>query len=372
MAQPRNVPLDVLRCIAIFLVMGRHFGYYTLWAKIGWVGVDLFFVLSGFLIAGLLFTEYRATRRISFGRFFWRRGLKIWPPFYIFVGTVAALFLLSRHPFPLRGFLSTVFFFQSYLARDSFLISHGPLTHLWSLSVEEHFYLLLPMVLIAIYRKNAFDADPFRGLPVMLALVAAVSLLLRLIEVGRGEHAELTHQRLDGLLAGVVLSYFYHFKKETFARFAGPWSVPIALVCCVPIAVLPDNSWTTQTLGLTTLWIGFAFLVAWSVESTVHQVGMLRPLFSLAAFVGSYSYSIYLWHMLLVPQFHALGGKSGAFWAAVSGSVAFGILAALLIERPALQIRDRLFPNPQALPGLVANSNQSLAQRPRPEKTEID
>jgi peptidoglycan/LPS O-acetylase OafA/YrhL len=75
----RNQSLDVLRALAVLLVMGRHFPYYALWGRVGWIGVDLFFVLSGFLISGLLFQEYKRTGMIDFWRFMFRRGLKIWP-----------------------------------------------------------------------------------------------------------------------------------------------------------------------------------------------------------------------------------------------------------------------------------------------------
>src|SRR5260370_31028003 len=81
----RNQSLDVLRGVAILLVMGRHFPYYRPWGKVGWIGVDLFFVLSGFLISGLLYQEYKTLGKIRFGRFVFRRGFKIWPPFYVFM-----------------------------------------------------------------------------------------------------------------------------------------------------------------------------------------------------------------------------------------------------------------------------------------------
>ena len=87
----RNQSLDVLRCVAILLVLGRHLDYYPLWSKIGWIGVDLFFVLSGFLVSGLLFHEFKEHGRINFRRFILRRGLKIWPAFYTYILITAAL-----------------------------------------------------------------------------------------------------------------------------------------------------------------------------------------------------------------------------------------------------------------------------------------
>src|SRR3990167_6747089 len=90
-SQTRLVQLDILRGIAVLLVLGRHIpmtqepvrGFLGWWMRAGWTGVDLFFVLSGFLVSGLLFQEYKRHGDIRLGRFFIRRGLKIYPAFYV-------------------------------------------------------------------------------------------------------------------------------------------------------------------------------------------------------------------------------------------------------------------------------------------------
>lgn len=81
----RNQAIDFLRGVAVALTIFRHFGVNLFLYKIGWVGVDLFFVLSGFLVSGLLFGEYKKTGGIDFPRFFVRRGLKIYPLFYLII-----------------------------------------------------------------------------------------------------------------------------------------------------------------------------------------------------------------------------------------------------------------------------------------------
>src|SRR5215472_7296705 len=86
----RNQSLDALRCIAVLLVVGFHLPYYRIWGTLGWIGVDLFFVLSGFLISGLLFPEYTTTGAIRLRRFLIRRGLKIYPAFYLLIGMAIA------------------------------------------------------------------------------------------------------------------------------------------------------------------------------------------------------------------------------------------------------------------------------------------
>jgi len=81
----RNKRLDILRCIAVLLVLLDHSGIHPFLTQTGWTGVDLFFVLSGFLISGLLFAEYKKRGAIDFKRFLIRRGLKIYPAFYTFL-----------------------------------------------------------------------------------------------------------------------------------------------------------------------------------------------------------------------------------------------------------------------------------------------
>jgi peptidoglycan/LPS O-acetylase OafA/YrhL len=106
----RNKRLDVLRCIAVVIVIAHHANLYHVATKTGWVGVDLFFVLSGFLISGLLYSEYKTHRAIDIKRFFIRRGLKIYPALGHVAGDngSAALVLEAFGPAPavsLRAFL---------------------------------------------------------------------------------------------------------------------------------------------------------------------------------------------------------------------------------------------------------------------------
>jgi peptidoglycan/LPS O-acetylase OafA/YrhL len=106
----------------------------------------LFFVLSGFLISRLLFAEYQEKGRIAFGRFAFRRGMKIWPPFYALSVLVLIVSFLNSEPHQwfLRPFLHDALFMDSYVP--------GTFGHFWSLAVEEHFYIFLPIVLFLMPR----------------------------------------------------------------------------------------------------------------------------------------------------------------------------------------------------------------------------
>src|SRR5215471_3226627 len=165
--QGRNLQLDLLRCLAILSVLVFHGtnSYNARWwwerliFRFGWTGVDLFFVISGFLISGLLFSEFQRRGQINFRRFAIRRALKLYPTLYVLVfGTT--LWRLIHAGFHHVGWiikpaLHDIFFVQSYFP--------GTYQHFWSLSVEEHFYILLPLALYFMLRKGGWgDNDPFR------------------------------------------------------------------------------------------------------------------------------------------------------------------------------------------------------------------
>src|SRR5689334_22577354 len=166
----RLVVLDGLRGIAILLVLGRHAGpgLRPLW-EFGWMGVDLFFVLSGFLVSGLLFHEYRRYGRIRPLWFLGRRGFKIYPAFYFLL--LVTWFWIGRG-FPLRFFLYEALFVQNYFGYIW--------DQTWSLAVEEHFYLGLTLMMWALARFQK-GTDPFRGLPWITAAILAFVLALRLV-----------------------------------------------------------------------------------------------------------------------------------------------------------------------------------------------
>ena len=214
----RNLELDFLRCIAILLVIGHHDGnmpsILSFWQIGGWIGVDLFFVLSGFLVSGLLFDEYKKTQKVDGIRFLIRRGMKIYPSFY-------ALIILSCI-FPLAGFYPSfsqifkeIFYVQNYFP--------GIWEHAWSLAVEEHFYILL-VITVSILIKNG-KPDALHRIPKLTLIIGIACLLFRIITyiVHPDFSSEInywpTHLRLDALAFGVWISYQKHFNPIWFIDY---------------------------------------------------------------------------------------------------------------------------------------------------------
>src|SRR5215469_12989174 len=122
----RSNAIDVLRALAVTLVFGAHLfpcpsetnqtlAFLTgAWGKVGWVGVDLFFVLSGFLVSGLLYREHQKYGQISASGFLIRRGLKIYPAFWLMIGVSIAVFAFSRGLPHIKSILSELLFLQNY------------------------------------------------------------------------------------------------------------------------------------------------------------------------------------------------------------------------------------------------------------------
>lgn len=357
----RLLALDILRAAAVLLVLGRHMRLapgdapawwrvpLELWQCGGWVGVDLFFVLSGFLVSGLLFREYQAHGRVAVGRFLVRRGLKIYPAFY---ALLAVTVLLDRvwlgRPTSLSHLAAEAAFVQNYFP--------GLWNHTWSLAVEEHFYLLIPCLVAAVARGRP-GPDPFRPLVVGGLGLLALVLVLRWGAVGAGSTAcsglARSHLRVDALGFGVLLSYLHHFHGGLLQAWVRPRR---AFLGCLGVLMLtPAFLWPLERtpwlghIGLTQFYVGSGLLLLATLQVPGAPGWVARKL----AVVGAHSYSIYLWHMAVLayglpllrralphPSGYAL--EMGIY---LGASLAVGILAGRLIEIPALRLRDRWFPS---------------------------
>lgn len=354
----RNKRLDILRCVAVLLVMGHHGFMKGIWQEVGWSGVDLFFVLSGFLISGLLFTEYRKTGAINLRRFFIRRGFKIYPAYWVLLLASALITLACHQHFYGALWLHEVLFIQNY--------ARGIWGHTWTLAVEEHFYVALPLLLLAMYRLSKNRKDPFWSVPYAFCILASVTLSMRYFAVHSPDYRSVfwrTHMRIDSLFFGVALSYFYHFHparvigtlQKRGTRLILEAATALFLGCCFGFTV---ESRFMQSFGLTLVYLGFGGLLmlcltAPEPRETFSPMSVAwQKLSEALAFVGMYSYSIYLWHFaVLIYGTNILKALSSVplspavlTWIYVAVSIPFGIVMARLIEFPVLRLRDKLFP----------------------------
>lgn len=330
----RNQSLDVLRGVAILLVLGGHsnYPYVSFWRATGGSGVELFFVLSGFLISGLLFSEYQRSGRIAVARFWIRRAFKIYPGFYVLLAVTTAVLTLAKQPEIMLGRAAffNIIFLQNYVP------SAGIVPQSWSLAIEEHFYFVLPLLLWLLARSRI--ANPFRSIPFIV--LASIPICWYLRYCADWNTYSQTHLRIDALLAGVGLSYWKHFAGRGFPRTSKLSYLALSLAILAPAFWIAFRG-QPGPLSYTFRFLGFAALLLWAEPRHASSF----PLTRFAAWVGRYSYSIYLWHMFAtgLPYF-VFGNTFIGLAAYLISAVVLGVTMAKLIEIPCMKLRDRLFP----------------------------
>jgi len=289
------------------------------------------------LVSGLLFDSIQRSGSAQARRFLIRRGFKIWPSFYLFLIVYAAIALLRGGPYPTRVLLDAASFTQNYTGNSDAALT----AHVWSLCVEEHFYLLLPLLFLAV----AFlGSKTPRAIAVVAMTSLPVCLLLRLRVAHDGEDLHQSHLLFDTLLFGVLLSYLYRFHREKFRLLGSGGFALLGMFCLLPILLGVRDTRFVQTIGVTSGTIGFGLLLCWVVDRWPVNLFASSALKGLSM-IGFYSYPIYLWHVIVrLVVFACIRSQLVGFWVYIAGSFALGAIVAQVTERPFLRVRDRFFP----------------------------
>ena len=365
-SERRLLGLDLLRSVAVLMILLSHMGpapkaygflHELHWAFIrgGWVAVDLFFVLSGFLVSGLLFDEHARHGHISFGRFFIRRGFKIYPPLFFMMGITYVMYV-SKYPLEFTDLLPWFAFLQNYLqpARDYLWGYWG---HTWTIANEEQFYLLLPFLLILLSRVS--KDRPFVAIPWIAGVVSLVCLGLRLwtdrLTPVYDTYTQRMpfHLRADSLFFGVLLSYLYHYHRARFTEIVSRFKLLffcLGVLFLMPALLFKEKVFFIHTFGLTVFYLGSGLLLASMLVHDFKSNRWMEPFVK----IGVYSYSIYLWHYplsnlyfsQLLEKLH-LPHLNWAAYAALhlAGCILAGVLASKGLEYPMLKLRDSLYPS---------------------------
>jgi peptidoglycan/LPS O-acetylase OafA/YrhL len=356
----RQPGLDLLRALAIIVVVVYHaalFGFKLPGRvdRFGWIGVDLFFVLSGYLIGGQLLAPLARNQRIKLGRFFSRRALRIMPAYFIVLAIYFLLPAWREYPEmsqPLWKFLLSV---QNIALHGGTAFSHA-----WSLAVEDQFYLALPFLLSFLCRRpRAAIIVPFLIIIGGIALRAFLAAQNPSVDGGvsfRGFQAWIyypTWTRLDPLVFGVVLAAIERFRPNWWQRL-----INCALWLWLPgLGLIVYALYLGETKNLTVVacvWqfpliaIGMAALLVCAVSP---RLPLCRVAIPGAAFIATIAYSAYLIQKLVingVEQFCTNHSIDLTSVAALLGVELCVYLAAtilfLSIERPVLLLRRRLAP----------------------------
>ncbi|RED56002.1 acyltransferase family protein [Cohnella lupini] len=306
--QNRYMPgLDGLRALALFAVMGYHL--HLDWASGGFLGVGVFFVLSGYLITDILLNQYRNERKLDL-KTFWLRRIKRLVPAMLFVLVVVTVFLLlfdGSRLLSLRGeVFSTVFFMNNWVMifhQVSYFESFGPpspIAHLWSLAVEEQFYLIWPMLLLLGIRLA-----PRRGsLALLIACGAAVSAIaMAVLYNPDGDPSRVyygTDTRAFALLIGALLAVIWP-SRQLGSLMSVKGKIMLELIGAAGLTVIIWMIWRTGEYDAFLYQGGFVLLslaTAFLLASLAHPSSRLGAAFGCKPlrWLGKRSYSIYIWH----------------------------------------------------------------------------
>lgn len=363
MKQPRHIPaLDGLRGLAILIVFMFHYGggvHSTVRAvqifgfinKGGWIGVTLFFVLSGFLITGILWDSF--DQPDWWRNFYVRRTLRIFPLYYASLVLVALAAALKGTFWPTLHLIWIPVFYLQDIPHLADLVDRIPsplrLFHFWSLAVEEQFYLIWPLLLF--FQRSRSRAQNF------CLAVFLFACLFRIFIWSFGpnpsQFSEFLVTRSGELAAGGWLAFAYRSPAWTrVIRFA-PLAAVLGLAGFVVSGILSGSFGTDgrlqMTLGLPCITIFFAALLVLAMRPGITQSLAEMPWLR---WLGGISYGIYVFHMLFLSSFVSVeqrmfGQRSylitnaALFLIAAVGSVAMAWLSFHFFESPFLKLKDR-------------------------------
>jgi peptidoglycan/LPS O-acetylase OafA/YrhL len=335
--------LDGLRGIAILLVLLHHAGI-TLIAG-AHIGVDIFFVLSGFLITALLCQEYERYGRISLKNFYIRRLLRLTPALALLLAVLGAYTIAAKSGAELVKTGKAIVFTALYLSDFALAFDFaklGALEHTWSLAIEEHFYLLYPLALVLLFGKRMSRRTVFA---IFSALIVVIAIHRAFLwgpisqEVNRVFYGFDT--RADGLLIGCLLGLAASWGKLPPVKWF--LAMPAALVLFFTIVFVSWDS-ALYSYGLPIINLSTALVLAFALTA---RPGFLAN--KTLVWIGTISYGLYLWHNLIFILVREKITES-PLGILVLGSIVSFICAALsyyLLEKPCLKLKER-FTTPSA------------------------
>jgi peptidoglycan/LPS O-acetylase OafA/YrhL len=345
----RTIPsLDGLRALSIIIVILSHgswyFGHGFEYSRFfnfvigdGTHGVAVFFVISGYLITTLLLREIRKTGTVSLKRFYFRRTMRIFPPFYVYMAVMGIFWAIHWIPEHWPSFLAAATYTWCYYPN-----AHGYyIHHTWSLSIEEQFYLLWPLSVLIFYRRQKLitvSVLMILGMPILRLLIYFVAPFLR------GTEYFMIHGWADTIMVGCLLALLKNQPRwEAWHRiYINGWTAAVMAITAFLFnpwlrTVLPRKPAGVFVLGIsptvTALCIGG--ILIYVVENTDTIAAKILNN-NVIRHIGVVSYSLYLWQEpFMAHQLHLL--PYGFLFALAAAELSFWI-----VERPSMKLRARL------------------------------
>ena len=359
-ATSRSIPsLDGLRAASVAIVIFSHaLGFqpgreakfpFPQLSWLGQSGVDVFFVISGFLITYLLVRENEAKGTIRLKNFYFRRFFRIFPPFYAYLAVVIILWSTGMVAQHFRDLIYAATYTWDYRRNEQDWL----LGHIWSLSVEEQFYLLWPPCLLLLGKKRS----TYVALGVILLSPASRFLSYVLVPSWRGEVGVMLHTRLDTIMCGCAMALLW--KEERFNQWADKLLNPFLFAFSVLYIVILSPCLTTRFGGRYDWGIGYtlrgllsSIVLLYVVRKPISLPGRVLNL-GFLRHVGVISYSLYLWQQMFT------GPYSFLFPLNVVAIFACAELSYWVGERPSLHSRDLIGERLMKAPAISSRSREA-------------
>ena len=371
--------LDHLRALAIIMVLFFHYmrfyshpAWFPKVFDFGWTGVDLFFVLSGFLIASQLFTQIKKQGAFSIKEFYIKRFFRILPVYFVVVA-LYFVFPFFREKEALPPLWKFITFTQNLGANST---DFATFSHAWSLCVEEHFYLFFPLLLL--FFKSS---DFFHKSYLILLLFFFAGFVIRyycwynIYLPGKTEQNSLrfwvdtiyypTYNRLDGLLAGVAIAALYNFMPAAFNKISKYGNLLIAagigILVVVYFFLAEFETFSTSIFGFPLIAIGYGIMITGAVS---HSCFLFKWQSKFTSFIAALSYALYLSHKSVIHMVQEIFSNWGIekesnlmLFICLLLSITAAWIINITIEKPFMKMRDK-FLNPidrNALQKVVVN-----------------
>jgi peptidoglycan/LPS O-acetylase OafA/YrhL len=315
---------------------------------LGQSGVDVFFVISGFLITYLLLKENETTGTIRLKNFYFRRFFRIFPPFYAYLAVVGILWVTGLVPQNARNFISAATYTWNYQPH----VAGYFLAHTWSLSLEEQFYLLWPPCLVLFGKEKS----TYLSLGIILLSPVSRALTYLLAPSLRGNEGIMLHTRLDTIMFGCAMALLW--KDPRFNRLVERLLHPLLfafsvfyIVVLAPCLSARFDARYDWTIGYTLRGLLISIVLLYVVRKPISRPGRLLNLGSIRH-IGIISYSLYIWQQMFT------GPHSFLFPLNLIAIAVCAELSYWLIERPAFRLRDAIGKSIAPTPPILSSDGE--------------
>jgi peptidoglycan/LPS O-acetylase OafA/YrhL len=354
--RPRHIPsLDGVRALSVLLVIGLHtLQRFSMTHSVPWIcyviangamGVFIFFVISGYLITTLLLREREKTNTISLKSFYVRRAFRILPPLYLYILFASVLWLTGHLPgMNRRELITALTFTRNYVPH----VGLWAFEHLWSLCIEEQFYLIWPALLVfcIVHRKGSDGRRIASKIAIAVIIAEPFIRVFSFHFLPNFHNPGAFHMQADGLMFGALgaLQQGHERFEKLFVRATRwPWLLPILIFFVSGALGARFQNYWNMPIGITIN--GFLILIwlLWLVRNPASASGLIfnQPF---VAWIGRLSYSLYIWQTFFLHHLNVEAFGRDGWWNTFPTSwlCIFAVATAsyYCIERPALRLRD--------------------------------